>query len=164
VLVDGARIDTLTPEFWFGATGWTVMSLTGFDPKEIDSFLSLALDTDEDDVPACSPQPVSRAGDLWVMGPHRLLCGDVTGSIDVLMQSEKAHMVFTDPPYNINYHGPGSVGESWAHGGKGTRVKRQVRSMLNDHLSDEQQRQQSISSRCGIVSKYLDKSASTTSV
>jgi DNA modification methylase len=118
------------------------LKLTGFDSREIDGFLSSLQNeplADEDEVPITPAQPVSRSGDLWVLGPHRLLCGDATDPdmIDSLMQSEKAGMVFTDPPYNVNYDGPGSVGESWAHDGKGSRVKKQVRSMLNDHMSDE---------------------------
>src|SRR5450631_2605702 len=51
------------------------LGFTGFDPKEIDNFLSMAADTvaltDEDQVPASPPEPVCRAGDLWVMGQHR---------------------------------------------------------------------------------------------
>lgn len=120
------------------------LSLTGFEPSEVQSFLdtldseSIAL-TDEDAVPEASVVPVSQAGDLWLMGSHRLVCGDAAAGdvLELLMPGEKADMVFTDPPYNINYDGHGSVGESWARAGKGRTVKKQVRSMLNDHMSDE---------------------------
>jgi DNA modification methylase len=56
------------------------------------------------------------------------------------MQGRKADLVFMDPPYNVNYDGRGSVGESWLQGrrAKDQRVKKQTRTMLNDHLPDEQ--------------------------
>ena len=63
----------------------------------------------EDDSPApVIDQPaISQAGDLWQLGGHRLLCGDATDrqAIDQLMAGDKAQMVFTDPPYNVNYRG-----------------------------------------------------------
>src|SRR5208282_3962297 len=63
--------------------------------------------TDEDAVPALPEEPVSRAGDLWILGDHRLLVGDATSRDDVarLMASETADLVFTDPPYNVDYEG-----------------------------------------------------------
>lgn len=59
--------------------------------------------TDADETPEVQPVPVSVTGDLWVLGDHRLLCGDSTDADQVatLMNGEKADMVFTDPPYNI---------------------------------------------------------------
>ena len=66
-------------------------------------------DTDDDDcpTPAIDTPPISQRGDLWQCGDHRLLCGDATDrqAIDQLMAGDKAHMVFTDPPYNVNYRG-----------------------------------------------------------
>jgi DNA modification methylase len=120
------------------------LALTGFEPGEVQDFLSsldaqpLAL-TDEDALPPVPPQPLSQIGDVWLMGPHRVVCGDATQSqaMQLLMRGEKAGLVFTDPPYNINYDGRGSVGQSWAGAGKGRRSKKQARSMLNDHMSDQ---------------------------
>ena len=59
--------------------------------------------TDEDDVPELPPEPVTKLGDLWLLGEHRLLCGDSTSIDDVekLMNGKKADMVFTDPPYGM---------------------------------------------------------------
>jgi len=59
--------------------------------------------TDADETPEVQPVPVSMTGDMWVLGDHRLLCGDSTDADQVskLMNGEKADMVFTDPPYNI---------------------------------------------------------------
>ena len=60
--------------------------------------------TDEDDTPEVTENPVSKVGDIWLLGEHRVMCGDSTdgGDVALLMNGEKADMVFTDPPYNIN--------------------------------------------------------------
>jgi len=60
--------------------------------------------TDPDDVPAVPDDPITKPGDLWQLGRHRLLCGDATVVTDVdrLMQGERADMVFTDPPYGVD--------------------------------------------------------------
>lgn len=61
--------------------------------------------TDPDEVPQVPADPVTQLGDLWILGDHRLLCGDSTKAEDVerLMDGEKADMVFTDPPYGMSY-------------------------------------------------------------
>lgn len=63
--------------------------------------------TDPDDVPEPPVDPITKPGDLWTLGRHRLLCGDSTNRADVdrLMNGEKADMVFTDPPYNAAFNG-----------------------------------------------------------
>lgn len=63
--------------------------------------------TDEDEVPELEDDPVTVEGDVWVLGKHRLMCGDSTSidAVDKLMDGNKADMVFTDPPYNIDYQG-----------------------------------------------------------
>lgn len=60
--------------------------------------------TDPDDVPEVPEEPTTKPGDLWILGDHRLLCGDSTKPDDVarLMDGNKADMVFTDPPYGMN--------------------------------------------------------------
>lgn len=60
--------------------------------------------TDPDDVPEPPEEPVTKPGDLWVLGDHRLLCGDSTDvlAVERLMDGKKADMVFTDPPYGMN--------------------------------------------------------------
>lgn len=63
--------------------------------------------TDADDVPEVPEEATTKPGDLWVLGEHRLLCGDSTKAEDVerLMDGNKADMAFTDPPYNVEYTG-----------------------------------------------------------
>tara|TARA_B100001939_G_scaffold345133_1_gene361036 strand:+ start:693 stop:1847 length:1155 start_codon:yes stop_codon:yes gene_type:complete len=61
---------------------------------------------DDDEIPEVE-EPITQAGDLWILGEHRLLCGDATKKedVDLLMDGQKADMVFTDPPYGINEKG-----------------------------------------------------------
>ena len=84
---------------------------TGFTQEEIDALLTLneiqeGL-TDEDEVPDLPDEPVTKLGDLWQLGNHRLLCGDSTSidAVDILMDGKQADMVFTDPPYNVAFNG-----------------------------------------------------------
>ena len=85
------------------------IDLLGFE----DDFLSSLLDepteglTDEDAVPDAPENPVTVEGDVWILGNHRLMCGDSTSidAVDKLMDGNKADMVFTDPPYNVGFNG-----------------------------------------------------------
>ncbi len=101
------------------------LSLIGFDDAELDALLSgLDEETDtegEDDIPEPPEDPVSRPGDLWVLGNHRLLCGDATVATDVerLLGENKADLCFCDPPYNVDYAG----GAGAEQAGKGRRIK-----------------------------------------
>lgn len=63
--------------------------------------------TDPDDVPEAPQEPITKEGDLYILGKHRLLCGDSTNILHVenLMDTNKADMVFTDPPYGVSYEG-----------------------------------------------------------
>lgn len=98
------------------------VELTGFSLAEIDLVLDEAGEADpagsdaaEDVVPDNNGQAVSRMGDLWLLGRHRLLCGDTRSAdhMDRLLDGERADLVFTDPPYNVaidgNVCGLGSV-------------------------------------------------------
>jgi len=62
---------------------------------------------EDDNVPAVKENPVSKPGDIWVLGNHRVMCGDSTSMTDVekLMKSQKADLLLTDPPYNVDYEG-----------------------------------------------------------
>ena len=86
------------------------LSLTGFDEKELADLFGDDAEVQEDDfdVDAELEKPViTKQGDVWTLGRHRLVCGDSTKAetYDVLMQGQKANLVVTDPPYNVNYEG-----------------------------------------------------------
>jgi len=84
------------------------LSFTGFDTRQVDSYVGmLAGQTDADDVPETPEAPVTVAGDVWILGDHRLLCGDSSKdeSYQKLMAGRQADMCFTDPPYNVAYEG-----------------------------------------------------------
>ena len=88
------------------------VSLTGFEPAEIDDLfkdtLKDGVKDDDFDVGAELAQPtMTKPGDVWTLGRHRLICGDSTKAetYDLLMGSTKANLVITDPPYNVNYEG-----------------------------------------------------------
>ena len=88
------------------------VSLTGFEAAEIDDLfkgtLKDGIKDDDFDVEAELKKPTTtKAGDIWVLGKHRLICGDSTKAetLDLLMSGNKANLVVTDPPYNVNYEG-----------------------------------------------------------
>jgi len=86
------------------------LTLTGFDDEEIESILELEedeLQDDDFDVDEALEDEniISKEGDVWLLSRHRLLCGDSTSKSDIakLMDNNIADLVFTDPPYNVNY-------------------------------------------------------------
>ena len=84
--------------------------LTGFDESELSGFFDTADDAKDDDFDVdaeLEKPPVTKSGDLWLLGNHRLLCGDSTKAetYEMLMNGKKANLVVTDPPYNVNYQG-----------------------------------------------------------
>ena len=87
------------------------VEMTGFSADDIDALLLAMNGTtapDEADIDALPPledKPISKPGDLWYLGPHRLLCGSATDpeAVARIMQGEKAQLVHTDPPYGVSY-------------------------------------------------------------
>jgi hypothetical protein len=86
------------------------LDVIGFSDEELAELLAGPAEeqaglTDEDQVPEAPEEPVSRPGDLWLLGPHRVLCGDATVLADVerVLGGQLADMAFTDPPYNVDY-------------------------------------------------------------
>jgi DNA modification methylase len=84
------------------------LDLIGFDSDELAQLLEpeqVEGLTDEDDVPDVPETPVTVEGDIWVLGNHRIMCGDSTSidAVDNLMDGARADMVFTDPPYGVAY-------------------------------------------------------------
>jgi DNA modification methylase len=106
------------------------LTLTGFDQDELDKLLLTGadIDGDPDDAPEPPANPVSRPGDLWICGEHRVLCGNATVLADVekVLDGELADMAFTDPPYNVNY----------ANSAK-DKLRGKNRPILNDALGDD---------------------------
>ena len=87
------------------------LDLTGFDADALAELLAdeepqIDGRTEDDAAPDVPEEPVSRPGDVWRLGPHRLVCGDATTAeayARLFLDGEQADMVFTDPPYNVNY-------------------------------------------------------------
>lgn len=103
------------------------LALTGFDEDELAHLMSSTTPglTDPDEVPELPEEPVTKTGDLWVLGDHRLLCGDATKAQDVerLMDGTKAVLMATDPPYLVDYdggHHPASEGNGGLKDGRKT--------------------------------------------
>ena len=88
------------------------MNITGFSNDEIDDILKEVIGSKEDDFDIEEAlneieEPVTKVGDIWLLGRNRLMCGDSTQKDDVmrLMNNQKADMLLTDPPYNVDYEG-----------------------------------------------------------
>jgi DNA modification methylase len=108
------------------------LDITGFDADALAEIMAgeeTTVDgqTDDDAVPEVSATPISRPGDVWELGKHRLVCGDATDpkSYELLMADAQADMVFTDPPYNVDY----------ANSAK-DKMRGKDRPILNDNLGD----------------------------
>lgn len=92
-------------------TGELPMELTGYTEQDLDAIIGAlageddAEANDQDNEKEQPLPPMSKPGDLWILGPHRLICGDATdeATIERLMDGEKAAMVHTDPPYGVSY-------------------------------------------------------------
>jgi DNA modification methylase len=121
-----------------GLADWQFdLSLLGF--SDLDALLAgegNAGLTDPDDAPPLPVNPVSQTGDLWVLGPHRLLCGDATAAEDVkrALADVKPHLMITDPPYGVDYD------PDWRNRADRANGKpygaRAIGQPVNDHRSD----------------------------
>ena len=102
--------DLLAVEFGELADLGFDLDLTGFDADEIAALTPIEATeglTDEDAVPEVPEQPVTVEGDVWLLGRHRLMCGDSTSidAVDKLMAGRAVDLIFTDPPYNVAFNG-----------------------------------------------------------
>jgi hypothetical protein len=116
------------------------LALTGFGELELGDLLADRTQglTDPDDAPEAPEHPVSRTGDLWLLGRHRLLCGDSTVAADVerVLGGVEPHLMVTDPPYGVNYDPSWHI-KAAAEGkivGSGRRAM--VGTMQNDDRTD----------------------------
>jgi DNA modification methylase len=104
----------------------------GFDAREVDALLRRGeANAEEEQIPDPPAVPVSRAGDLWQLGAHRLLCGDATNAADVarLLGGVHPHLMVTDPPYGVVYD------PDWRNRAGLSETKRTGK-VLNDHRAD----------------------------
>lgn len=102
--------------------------------KELENFgeSQTEVKSEEDEIPEAPAEPITKRGDVWILGEHRLMCGDITMFDDVrkLMRDDCAAMIFTDPPYNVNY---GSTMKDSIRYHAGTLGGRKI---MNDNLGD----------------------------
>lgn len=107
------------------------LDLIGFEDQELEKLFSNLYDDDkenEEDVPELEENPISKQGDIWILGDHKLICGDSAKqeTYNLLLENELADMTFTDPPYNVDY---------------GNSMKDTIRgnnnSILNDNLGND---------------------------
>jgi len=109
------------------------IGILGFDDKFLNSLQDEKKGLTEDDaIPETKDNPKSKLGDIWILNNHRLLCGDSTQpeSLKVLFKGNKADMVFTDPPYNVDY---GKI-----KGNQKNNFRFKDRTIKNDNMSDEE--------------------------
>ena len=110
------------------------LSVVGFSDAELDRLQLFGSESlsDPDDVPEAPVEPVTQPGDLWLLGPHRLLCGDSTDASNVarVLAGVVPHLMVTDPPYGVEYD------PAWrARSGTNSNPHKQGR-VLNDHRAD----------------------------
>jgi len=121
--------DLLESDYDLEYTGFTDVELEdmGFD-MNLESFVEEP-QSEEDAIPEIKEDepPISKMGDVWILGNHRLCCGDSTSIDDVekLMNKERADMIFTDPPWNVNY-------------GATDHPTWKQRTILNDHMQEDE--------------------------
>ena len=113
------------------------LDILGFsedDLKELENFGEPQTEakSEEDEIPEAPVEPITKRGDVWILGEHRLMCGDTTMFDDMrkLMRDDCAAMIFTDPPYNVNY---GSTMKDSIRYHAGTLGGRKI---MNDNLGD----------------------------
>jgi DNA modification methylase len=106
---------------------------TGFTDKEIQKLFSDSKEIEEDEVPEVEEKAVTKVGDLWLLGNHRLLCGDATNENNFLklINKEKVNIIFTDPPYGINVVKNDMVGADF-----GVSKKGKYKKIVDDDTTD----------------------------
>jgi DNA modification methylase len=110
------------------------LALTGFGEEELAGFLlePTAGLTDPDEVPAPPDIPVSRPGDVWVLGRHRIVCGDSTDpvAVEAVLAGVRPHLMVTDPPYGVLYD------PAWRNAALPGANTARIGKVLNDHRAD----------------------------
>lgn len=115
-------------------TGAFDLSLTGFDSDELEQMLNYtpAGEVQEDEVPEPPEEPVTKPGDIWQLGRHRVMCGDSTDSKQVkqLLGDMRVDQLLTDPPYGVDYAAKNEMLNKFD---KGNRIQLPI---VNDNISD----------------------------
>ena len=110
------------------------LDLLGFNEDQLNDLLFEEKQglTDEDAVPEAPEEPITKLGDIWKLGKHKLICGDATNkdTVKLLMEDNKADLLFTDPPYNVNY--------SARTGIRSGKIRDNMAHIKNDNLDDDQ--------------------------
>lgn len=99
----------------------------GFDSSELDKIFSLDVDDKDDDAPNPQEESNTKTGDIYLLGRHRVMCGDSTkvDDVDKLMDGKKSNMIHTDPPYNVDY-------------GSSKNPRHKIKRIENDSMSAEE--------------------------
>ena len=123
------------------------LDLIGFEDQELERLFTNLYESDEDteqeeDIPEAEEKPISKAGDIWLLGDHKLICGDSTKleTYQSLLTNELADMTFTDPPYNVDYGNTmkdNLIGKKNSKTGKEYKNASGQRTILNDNLGDD---------------------------
>ena len=111
------------------------LDLTGFNEDELEALLAEGTEdglTDEDETPEVEEEAITLEGDLWILGKHRLRCGDSTNAEHVadLLQNVQPHLMVTDPPYGVEYD------PKWRAQAKINNNKQKMGEVLNDDRAD----------------------------
>lgn len=113
------------------------LNAIGFDEKDVAKMMrDLTPDVTEDEAPAVQDEAITKLGDIWVMGEHRLLCGDsaATGTLETLLRGERVQCVFTDPPYGVSLGAKNRMLNEFQESGRNTT------DIEDDSLTPEQLR------------------------
>jgi len=138
----GFDMDMLANELGFLDDADFDLSLTGFDDDELEALLFEEVEglTDEDEVPDVPDDPVSKLGDVWLLGQHRVMCGDSTDADNVgkLLNGVEPHLMVTDPPYGVEYDASWREDHDLNIGKKigGKNCSRSVGKVKNDDIAD----------------------------
>lgn len=114
------------------------LEMLGIPDFKLEDDVEIIPECDEDEIPEIKEDPISKPGDIYKLGDHRLMCGDSTliDHVEKLMNGQKADMVFTDPPYNTGMTSEKQKGSGGLCKGKGGGTK--LSHMFNDAYTDDQ--------------------------
>jgi len=128
------------------------LDLLGFDEKELNALLEPEIVeglTDEDEVPEVPEEPKTKLGDIYILGDHRLMCGDSTSldAVEKMMDGDKASLVVTDPPWNVAY------GTNLANNAQGYKQ----RTIMNDNFETTKEWEDFLSGFMGNIVAFTMK-------